>query len=80
MAVSIGDKRIVWRGAINEPVDVPAGVLRWRIRCRPDNVPFIFLRYSDRIERWYLGRESGRVFPLYQSASNRWKATNAPSV
>jgi hypothetical protein len=80
MAVKIGDQRIVWGGPVNEPVDVPAGVLRWRIRCRPNNVPFIFLRYTNRIEQWIVGRENGRAFPLFFKAANRWKATNAPGL
>jgi hypothetical protein len=47
------DGNIVWgSGPIRPIVNLPAGVLKWRIRQRSEEITKVFLRFVDRIEQW----------------------------
>ena len=56
-------RRLVW---------LPDGVLRWKIRERPDEIPTLFLVFKDRLEKWYMEEAGpGEMKPAMLVAVNR---------
>lgn len=69
-------KRIVFgtRSDPGPPIfkNLPAGVLKIRIRERNDNIARVFLKFSDRVEEWAIyGNEAGHWLLDYPVGSNR---------
>lgn len=63
-------------GIEGEPleVDLPEGVIKYRVRQRNSSYAQVFLLYSDRIEHWFLMmREDGICFPAGLIGRNQRK-------
>ena len=53
------------------PVEVPEGVERWKLKDRPNDWPMIYLKFTDRFEKWYVGVKHGKaVVPTHKIGSN----------
>ena len=54
----------------NLPVNVPLGVTRWKIRVRPMEFTTIFLKYSNRIEKYILYQRDNMLVPGIKQSEN----------
>jgi hypothetical protein len=67
----IADGNIVFGTDVIRPiVNLPAGVVKMRIRQRNDEVTRVFLRFSDRIEQWEIDDYPEGWKLAYCTASN----------
>ena len=52
-------------------VEIPEGVLRWRIKARQGTWALIYLKYADRTEEWYLGSNGLTLEPSMIKSVNK---------
>ena len=56
---------------ITLPLNIPEGVLKYKLSFRTTDFASVFLKYEDRIEWWILGHKDGELYPALQQAANR---------
>lgn len=63
MSICIGQSAAVIFGIreVKPIVNIPNGAISVKIRMRRDDVATAFVRFRDRVEKWYLGPVGGRV-------------------
>ena len=52
------------------PISLPQNVTWWRIRCRPDDAAYIYMRINGNFEKWLLEEKDGKITPWMRVASN----------
>jgi hypothetical protein len=55
------------------PIKLPEGVVRYRLQSGEEEFALLFMRFTDRIEQWYVARRNSHLYP--HTKKNEWKVT-----
>ena len=71
MAVRYGDPSPIFGTGNDLPVEVPPGVVRWKLRQRLTSFAMLYLKYPDRIEEWLVHEVDGKIAPYMRRGQNK---------